>query len=279
MKLFLLLILHILSFPVFSRLWGRIVRIQYPRFLIKRIIRNYQRHYQIDMKDYIGETDDYKCLSDFFIRKLDNQKRPLKLKSDYILSPADGVITKIEPIKNDQATQVKGVNYSISELLQENLDFNQGWYVATIYLSPSNYHRFHYPVKGKLKKYCHTKGRLFPVNKVGINFIKKLFIRNERIITKVEKNNFPIYISAVGATFVGSIKMEYIIPESIKKRNRWVTVDSEFQQLDEMGRFEMGSTIVMVIPSKFAHPVEIEKNQSIKMGDPIFKINSNLENS
>jgi len=270
------LFLTVLSLPVFSRIWGRIVRLKQPRFLVKRAIQHYRRHYGIDMNEYRGETTDYKCLSDFFVRRLDPETRPLTGDETALVSPADGVLTEIETVYEDRATQIKGKYYSISDLLRESIDFSEGWHVAVIYLSPYNYHRYHYPLSGEVTRYFHTRGRLFPVNKMGLNTMDELFIRNERIITVMEKNGVPFYITAVGATFVGSINMEFITGPPGKKRNRWEPVNVDVSQLQEMGRFEMGSTIVLVVPKKMAEPMDGIKGKSIRVGTPLFKLNNYL---
>jgi phosphatidylserine decarboxylase len=223
------------------------------------------------MDEYEGEVEDYLSLSDFFVRKLDPVKRPLAPRENALVSPADGILTDIETIFHDQATQVKGKTYKISQLLHETVDFSQGWHVAVIYLAPSNYHRFHYPIPGNIKRYFHGSGRLFPVNRVGVNRVNRLFVRNERIITEIVNRQMSCYMAAIGASFVGGIKMEFIPGSHRKKRNKWVPVNREVQQLEEMGRFEMGSTIVLVIPQSMAEPLDNVIGQPVKVGQPIFK--------
>ena len=272
MKILLSIFLPVLSLPVFSRLWGRIVRLRRPRFLVKMVIRNYQQAYQIDMDEYQGETEDYASLVEFFTRRLDPERRPLQPNENAIVSPADGILSNIEKITGDQATQVKGKTYSISELIGENIDFSPGWYVATVYLSPSNYHRYHYPLTGNVKRYLHAGTRLFPVNQIGVTRVDRLFIRNERIVAEIERQNMPCYVVAVGATFVGSIKMEFIPAGTRKKRGQWIPVNLEVGQLQEMGRFEMGSTIVMVVPSLLAEPLKDRLGQAVRVGEPLFRL-------
>jgi phosphatidylserine decarboxylase len=223
------------------------------------------------MDEYEGEIGDYRSLSDFFARRLDPGKRPLVASENAVVSPADGILTDVETIFSDQATQVKGKTYNISQLLHETIDFFRGWHVAVIYLSPSNYHRFHYPVTGNINRYFHSSGRLFPVNRVGVNRIDRLFVRNERIITEIVNRQMSCYMAAVGACFVGSIKMEFISDSNRKKRDQWVSVNREVHQLEEMGRFEMGSTIVLVIPGSMAEPLHDIIGQPVKVGQPIFK--------
>jgi len=271
MKFFISLFLPLISLPVFSRIWGRIVQLRHPGFLVKRIIKRYQRAYDISMDEYKGEVEDYRSLSDFFVRRLDPGKRPLAPQENAVVSPADGILTDVETIFNDQATQVKGKTYKISQLLHEAIDFSRGWHVAVIYLAPSNYHRYHYPVTGNIKRYFHSSGRLFPVNQVGVNRVNRLFVRNERIITEMVNRQMSCYMAAIGASFVGSIKMEFIPGSNRKKRDQWVSVNREVRQLEEMGRFEMGSTIVLVIPTSMAKLLDNVIGQPVKVGQPIFK--------
>lgn len=269
MKHLIAFFLPIISIPVFSRVWGRIVRLKHPRLLVKRIIEYYRKSYSIDMDNYEGEEGDYSSLSDFFIRRLDPERRLLVPDESAIVSPADGMLTEIETVFEDRAVQVKGKYYSISELLKENIDFPGGWHIATIYLSPSDYHRYHYPLTGKIRRYIHTGGKLFPVNQVGLNNISKLLVRNQRIVTEIVKNEMSCYMVAIGAAFVGSIKMEFITFP--KRRRCWEDVNLDARQLEEMGRFEMGSTIVLVIPKKMADPVDAVKGQLVCVGEPLFR--------
>ncbi len=270
MKLLLKTGLRILSLRPFSRLWGKIVRLRHPRFLVKRAIDAYCRAYNIEMTGYQGETTDYRSLSDFFVRPLDPSHRPLIPDSDSIVSPCDSVFSSLQTVYEDQATQVKGKTYAISQLIGESIDFSTGWYVAVLYLAPFNYHRYHFPVSGKIERYLHTGRRLFPVNPMGLDNIDRLFVRNERIVTllKDQATGEPVFVIPVGATFVGSIKMEFI--RQRKKRHCWHPVEEEVTQLQEMGRFDMGSTIVMVFPEKMATPVPGILGKPVTTGQPIF---------
>lgn len=271
-KFFISLFLPLLSLPVFSRIWGRIARLRHPRFLVKRIIKLYQRSYNINMDEYEGEVEDYRSLSDFFVRRLNPGKRPLVPQENAVVSPADGILTDVETIFIDQATQVKGKTYRISQLLHETIDFSRGWHVAVIYLAPYNYHRYHFPISGNIKRYFHSGGRLFPVNQLGVNRVNRLFVRNERIITEMVNRQMSCYMAAIGACFVGGIKMEFIPGSNRKKRDQWVSINQEIRQLEEMGRFDMGSTIVLVIPKSMAEPLQNIMGEPIKVGDPIFRM-------
>ncbi len=246
------------------------MKTRYPRFLVKRIIKLYKNRYKIDMKFFQGNIEiDFASLSDFFIRKLDPQTRPLIRNNKYVVSPADGKLLDMEIVHEDKITQAKGINYKISELINQNLDFKKGWMVATIYLSPSDYHRYHYPLSANIEGYCHLKGKLYPVNSSGIQYIRELFIKNERISVRFLKNKQHFYMVSIGATFVGSIKMNFI--DAVSRDGKWKEINLASNQLDEMGRFEIGSTIILVCPTSLARPVSEKKNSIIKVGDPIFK--------
>lgn len=270
------IILKIVSLRVFSRIYGWFTRRRRPRFLVKRVIRFFQNMYGIEMDGYKGEPEDYKSLAEFFVRPLDPAVRPLEPQKDILQSPADGVFSSLQTITEDVATQVKGKTYSVSEFVGESLDFTEGWHVAVIYLSPYNYHRYHYPLDGTVKRCLHTGVRLFPVNHMGLNNIKQLFVRNERFVLEMETNGVTWYISPVGATFVGSMDMtclDNVDNGKIKpKRHQWHTVDQKINKLDEMGRFNLGSTIVMVMPKSMATPMEENLGKPVKVGEPLFKI-------
>ncbi|MGI6393444.1 MAG: archaetidylserine decarboxylase [bacterium] len=259
--------LFLISLPFFSRTWGAIAKITKPRWLVKKIILFYQKRYNIDLSFYEKEIEDYLSLSDFFVRKLNPDTRPLTNKKEMFLSPSDGKITVFETINADIATQVKGKNYPVSELIRKEIDFSDGYYLVTIYLSPKDYHRYHVPVDSTVKSYIHTGWRLFPVNGFGVNTIDKLFIRNERVVVKMEHRGFDYFYVAVGASFVGSLKMDFF---EKPVDGEWRFVGKKYEQNQELGMFEMGSTIVLVIPEKMVKEPLVAEGESVQTGQPIF---------
>ncbi len=275
MKAIIRTILYVISYPVFSRLFGMLVRIKHPKFLVAQVIDLYQKSFRIDMDEFEGDVTDYDSLADFFVRKLDEKKRPLEPRPEFFLSPADGILTEWERITGDRAVQVKGITYKISELLESDIGFDQGWYVFTVYLSPADYHRFHTPVDCVLDAWLHTGGRLYPVNSLSVTTVQDLFVKNERIVCAMSYEKMKFYYVAVGATFVGGIKMVFI-DKDVKRE--WVTSNRKFSQNDEFGRFDMGSTIILVTPEKMVESVTVKKGQRIKTGDPLFKMRSGLQN-
>ncbi|HNX97387.1 MAG TPA: archaetidylserine decarboxylase [Candidatus Aminicenantes bacterium] len=268
MKTLLRLALGLLSRPVFSRFYGRLCRRRHPKWLVRRVIDGFQKHYRIDMNEYAGEASDYPSLLDFFVRPLDPAKRPLVGNPAAIVSPADGFLQTMETLSGDQAMQAKGMSYTVSELLCEPLDFSQPWRLAVVYLSPRNYHRFHYPATATLESYCHAGGPLYPVNTLGTSLIPRLFARNERVVAKFTLDGQPLYVVAVGATFVGSIRLEFA--EKPWRDTVWRPARRPVEQLAEMGRFELGSTLILVCPAALATPNAALLGQPVRVGDPVF---------
>jgi phosphatidylserine decarboxylase len=272
-KMFSRLLLSCISLPLFSRLWGKLMRLKHPHWLVKWMISKFKNHYQINMDEFLGFPRDYPSLADFFVRPLDPQKRPLPTNEQFILSPADGKLSEIELIATDCATQVKGKTYPLSRLLAADINFPQGWYMATIYLSPCNYHRYHYPLRGRISGCFHGGSRLFPVNAFSCAQVKQLYIKNERLVTRINLPGGSLYVVAVGATFVGSIAMTYL-PDGLPAKNEWCELDIPVTQMAEMGRFNMGSTIILVLPAALIESVIAEKGKPLRVGDPLFRISS-----
>ncbi|PIE61794.1 MAG: phosphatidylserine decarboxylase [Desulfobacterales bacterium] len=263
------LILTLLSPPALSRAFGRLTRVRKPKCLIRLVIKRFATVYHIDMSDYIGIPDDYPSLLEFFVRPLDPNVRPLISDHTSFLSPADGVLAELQEIHTDVATQAKGWQYNVSTLTGVNECWEKGWWLAVIYLSPSNYHRYHYPMNSRLDSLTHLGNRLFPVNRAGITSIKSLFIRNERVTASFSVGDRRFHIVAVGATFVGSIKMS-ACPGPFRPGQR-IPLHIPVEQNDEMGRFEMGSTLVVLLPKDMAQPA-ITQGETVKVGTPLFKL-------
>lgn len=262
-------LLTMVSHTVLSRIYGRITRIRRPRFLVRSLIRRFATFYRVEMGDYRGDLSAYPSLLDFFIRPLDPQTRPLETDPGLFLSPCDGMLVDLQSIETDSAAQVKGWRYRVSELIGKSEEWEKGWWLATIYLSPANYHRYHYPLDGRLTAFHHLGNRLYPVNQAGVNAIDKLFVRNERVVASFSAQNFDYHVVAVGATFVGSIKME-AHPAPFTP-GRYVPISTPVGQLEEMGRFELGSTLVILLPKAAAEPL-VRPTKAVRVGDPIFRL-------
>jgi phosphatidylserine decarboxylase len=260
-----------ISWIPLSRLYGRLMRLRRPRFLAALMIRRFQAHCRIAMDEFRGTAADYPSLADFFLRPFDPAKRPLPADENHLLSPADGRLSEMELINEDRATQVKGWTYPLSILLGEAVDFSKKWYLATIYLSPNDYHRFHYPVRGRINGSFFGGTRLFPVNAFSVNRVKRLYLRNERVVTRFVFQDSRFYLAAVGATFVGSIGLSYL-PAGLAAKNSWQDLDIPVEQMAEMGHFAMGSTIILLFPADRVDAVMARKGDKVRVGQPIFRL-------
>ncbi len=165
------------------------------------------------------------------------------------------------------ATQVKGRTYRLSELVGEPLDFSRSWQVGVFYLSPKDYHRFHFPAAAHLVAARRDGGRLYPVNALALPRISDLFIRNERVTLKCRTGDSVWYLVAVGATFVGGITT---VAGEIAAAGGWFPVGCDVTQLAEAGRFNFGSTIVLVLPEALAGDLLVSPGTPVRVGDPVW---------
>ena len=196
----------------------------------------------------------YKSFNDFFTRQLKAGARPLA-KADMVC-PVDGAISQLGAIEQDQIFQAKGHHYSTTALVGGDAElaahFNNGEF-ATIYLSPRDYHRIHMPLRGKLQKMIYVPGDLFSVNPLTARGVPGLFARNERVVCVFETRIGPMVMVLVGATIVGSMYTTWhgqVNPPRSSKVRVWdyQTQPIVLEQGDEMGRFLLGSTVVLLLP-------------------------------
>lgn len=199
----------------------------------------------------------YSSFNTFFTRALREGIRPIADGDNIMTSPVDGAISQIGKIDAGRIIQAKGRNYSVVELLGGDAtlaaQFEQGQF-ATIYLSPKDYHRIHMPLTGTLNMMRYIPGKLFSVNPRTARAVPKLFARNERVVTVFETEQGPLVMVLVGAIFVGSMETVWagkITPPYSRDVKKWDYEGKEAIRLEkgqEMGRFNMGSTVVLLLP-------------------------------
>jgi phosphatidylserine decarboxylase len=223
--------------------------------LTTAVIRWFVRHYGVDMQQ-AAEPDitRYRTFNDFFTRALKPGARPLAPAD--LLCPIDGAVSQCGRIERDQIFQAKGHRYSTTALLagDEALArrFDDGEF-CTLYLSPKDYHRVHMPCAGTLKRMVYVPGDLFSVNPTTARGVPGLFARNERVVCVFEGERGPFVMVLVGATIVGSMATVWhgvVNPPRRPRIETW-TYDDKPVSLDkgeEMGRFLLGSTVVMLFP-------------------------------
>ena len=220
------------------------------------LIKWFVKRYQVNMEEAANpDIASYASFNEFFTRALNAGARPLA-KADYIC-PVDGAISQCGRIEADQIFQAKGHEYSTTALVGGDAtlaaQFQDGEF-ATIYLSPKDYHRIHMPVDGTLTRMIYVPGDLFSVNPTTARGVPGLFARNERVVCVFDTAQGPLVLALVGATIVGSMATVWhgqVNPPRTGTLRQWDYTKGQvsLQQGEEMGRFLLGSTVVMLFPA------------------------------
>lgn len=225
--------------------------------LTTRVIRWFVGRYGVNMTEAANpDIASYPSFNEFFTRPLKPGARPLA-DADYIC-PVDGAISQFGRIERDQIFQAKGHSYSTHALVGGDRDlaiqFQDGEF-ATLYLSPRDYHRIHMPCDGRLTRMIYIPGDLFSVNPTTARGVPGLFARNERVVCVFENDAGPFVLTLVGATIVGSMATVWhgqVNPPRPGTIKEWDYAPGEvvLKKGDEMGRFLLGSTVVMLFPKR-----------------------------
>jgi phosphatidylserine decarboxylase len=220
------------------------------------IIRRFVAKYGVDMAEALdSDIASYASFNDFFTRALKPGARPIA-QAD-LVSPVDGAISQFGAIEGEQILQAKGHQYSCTAMLAGDAalaaQFEHGSF-ATLYLSPKDYHRIHMPCEGRLLRMTYVPGDLFSVNPGTARGVPGLFARNERVVCLFETARGPFVLVLVGATIVGSMATVWhgvVNPPRGGEVREWHYDDRQIvlRQGEEMGRFLLGSTVVMLWPS------------------------------
>jgi phosphatidylserine decarboxylase len=222
----------------------------------------------------------YSCFNDFFTRALKPGARPIDSATDSIVCPADGAISQLGNIINGRIFQAKGQDYTTLELLGGDTDlaaeFTDGTF-ATVYLSPRDYHRVHMPYSGKLRAMVSIPGELFSVNTVTAENVPRLFARNERAVAIFDTDIGPMAVVLVGAMIVAGIETVWdgqIAPFASRDiaTSLYPYQNITLNKGDEMGRFKLGSTaIVLFAKNKMHWDENFAAGTPTKMGERMGK--------
>lgn len=250
------LLQHLLPKRVLTELAGRFASARAGR-LTQAAIARFVRRYGVDMSEAAEpRLEAYTSFNDFFTRALRPGARPMA-SADWVC-PVDGAISQFGRIEEDRIFQAKGHHYSPAALLGGDTDlaagFANGWF-ATLYLSPRDYHRIHMPCEGRLRRMIHVPGSLYSVNPATARGIPGLFARNERVVCLFDTAHGPLALALVGATIVGSIATVWhgtVTPPRPDGPRQWLYDGQSpvLAQGAEMGRFLLGSTVVMLWPAR-----------------------------
>jgi len=257
-----------------TRLAGRLASAKLGSFTTW-VIKRFVKRYNVNMAEAANaDPAHYKSFNEFFTRPLKEGVRPLAHST--WLCPVDGAISQCGPIERDQIFQAKGHQYSTRALVGGDAalaaQFQNGQF-ATLYLSPRDYHRIHMPVAGKLLRMVHVPGDLFSVNPTTARGVPGLFARNERVVCEFETDHGPMVLVLVGATIVGSMatvwhgQVNPPRPGTVREW-RYESQEVRLQKGEEMGRFLLGSTVVMLFPqNSIQFPSDWISTRPLQMGE------------
>ena len=219
------------------------------------------QRYRVDMDiSRLKDRQSFENFNAFFTRAINSGARPVCRQDNALACPADGAVSACGAIHGDSVFQAKGQTFSLEQLLggsRERAEVFRDGHFCTIYLSPRDYHRVHMPIAGTLREMVHVPGRLFSVNPLSARMVPGLFARNERVVSLFDSEWGPVAIVLVGAVFVGSIEQVWA-GEVAPAPNRSATATNyparpstaaiTLDKGEEMGRFNMGSTVIVVLP-------------------------------
>ncbi|MBP6495245.1 MAG: phosphatidylserine decarboxylase [Psychrobacter sp.] len=233
-----------------SKVAGRLAASRHP-WVKRTFIRSFAKAYDVSLDEYERQSlNAYESFNDFFTRELQDNARIIDASINGIVSPADGMISQFGQIHDHKLLQAKGRDYDIGQLLADSADgdyFADGSF-ATVYLAPSNYHRVHMPFDGMLTKTRYVPGTLFSVNNTTAANVPDLFARNERLVCLFDTDYGKAAVIMVGAMIVAGIETvatgKIIRTDDIQEADH----DMSFKKGDELGRFYLGSTAIVVLP-------------------------------
>ncbi len=245
-------------------------------------IREIIKYYGVNMDEALQtDINAYLSFNHFFTRELKPGVRPLADEQGAIASPADGVVSQAGNITDGNIFQAKGKSFTAIDLLGGSAEraepFNNGVF-STIYLSPKDYHRLHMPLTGTLREMVHIPGRLFSVNTATTRSVPGLFARNERVVAIFDTEAGPMALVLVGAIFVSSVETVWhgvVTPPTATEVKAWNYQDNAptLQKGEEMGRFNMGSTIIVLFGKDAAQWSEgFSAERPVKLGEKVGQV-------
>jgi phosphatidylserine decarboxylase len=266
---------YLLPQHALSRLVLAATRVRAPWFK-NWTIRGFLRLYTVDMSG-AAESDPYRygSFNEFFTRALKHGARPIASSHDAIVCPVDGRVSESGTIDGGRLLQAKGRHYRLRELLAEQpwAGRFEGGSFATIYLAPFNYHRVHMPLRGELRETVYVPGRLFSVNAVTARHVPGLFARNERVLTLFDTEFGQFALVLVGALNVGSMATVWagdITPAARRAVTRLPATRTTLEKGAELGRFNMGSTVILLFePNRARWQSGVHAGSVVRLGQSL----------
>jgi phosphatidylserine decarboxylase len=258
-----------------SRLVGALTRWEAPRWLLDRLIAGFAGRYGIDL----GECEppsSFPTFGQFFARPLKPGRRPIAPGEQVVVSPVDAVVSETGVAMAGRLVQAKGIDYTVGALLgdYEAAGRFEGGAWATLYLSPRDYHRIHFPLRGRVTGWRYVPGRLWPVNAASVKTVPSLFAVNERLVTYMETPLGACALVAVGATIVGRVRATFDasvpptnLPAAMMQHGTYAD-PIPVEKGDELGAFEMGSTVILLF-ERGRVGLRLDPGQRVRVGEPI----------
>ncbi|WP_456447661.1 archaetidylserine decarboxylase [Thiolapillus sp.] len=257
----------------YSDMAGRLSRIHLPSPADRWEVAAFQRLAGIDMDEAELPLEAYPTINALFTRKLKEGARQVDSREYVLVSPVDGRLLSFGHVQDQTLVQAKGIDYTIEDLLLDRMEartFAGGSYV-TLYLSPRDYHRVHFPVSGVVRAYRHIHGDSFPVSPWSVRSVERLYCRNERIVTYIRSPRFgEVAVVMVAAMGVAHMTLSYL-PYDVRKMKEYQNVHIYRAKGDELGIFHLGSTVI-VLTEKPADFLDIEEGARTLMGQALLAI-------
>ena len=266
-KIFRFLVDNKLINPIkFSTVLGRLASGKFPGFILIPFLRFYIYFYKIKLDDFDINLKKVKSFNEFFIRKLKPGVRDFR--GDF-MSPADSQITDYGYLTAERTFEVKGLECDHKGLLNSNNEYENKSF-AIFYLSPADYHRFHSPFDIKVDKISYIPGKLHSVKPKKTNKYSDLYCLNRRVIISGTTKWGRGTIILVGALVVGKIVLHSF---KLKSRKRFQTqeLDLEFKAGEEMGYFELGSTVILMMENEILNDIKFDIGTHVNVGDPLLR--------
>ncbi|WP_166254235.1 archaetidylserine decarboxylase [Marinobacter salicampi] len=249
--------------------------------LKNRVITWFIKRYGVDMSEaQDSDPAAYPSFNAFFTRALKPGMRPVEGGEKVVISPVDGAMSQLGQITGDRVFQAKGQSFSLLELLggdhERARHFDEGEF-ATIYLAPKDYHRIHMPLAGTLREMVYVPGKLFSVNPLTAENVPNLFARNERVVSIFDTQFGPMAMVLVGAMIVGSVETTWagVVAPSRPREVSGTRYDTlakpiSFEKGEEMGRFRLGSTVILVFPKGVAKwDPAMDAARNVRLGEAL----------
>ena len=264
---------HLAPQKLLTRGMYALARWRWPWFK-NALIRNIVRIYGVDMSEAADpDIRNYPHFDAFFTRALKPGARTPDPDPDAVLMPADGRISRVGRISDGMIIQAKAHDYSVARFVGEEsaVETYRDGIFATVYLSPRDYHRVHTPLPGRVLRTLHVPGKLFSVAPFTVDAVPELFARNERLVCHMECAHGPMVVAMVGAMLVSGVETVWGGVEIPPYARAPVAKDYGAQRVElprcgELGRFHMGSTVVVLLPRGFELAPGLENGTPVKVG-------------